>query len=43
MMMMMMMQQVQSAMHYDPDRGMADAYVPTELTSYRMHSSDLTV
>ncbi len=43
MMMMMMMQQIQSAMHYSSDRGMADSYVPSQLSSYRMHSSDLTV
>ncbi len=43
MMMMMMMQQIQSSMHYPSDRGMADSYVPTQLSSYRMHSSDLTV
>ncbi len=42
MMMMMMMQQIQSSMHYS-DRGMADSYVPSQISSYRMHSSDVTV
>ncbi len=42
MLMMMMMQQIQSATSYS-DRGISDSYVPSQLSSYRMHTSDLTL